>query len=69
MPAHERQFVIWAQYHPASRRWSGACVELGKNGTHKHYNMLYNGKCESEYFDTEGGAKKEAQEYIYKAET
>lgn len=49
--------VISASFHPNKNKWSGFKVEMGVKGTHEDYNVLYNGVCVNEYFDSESDAK------------
>jgi len=56
--------VIAAHFSPARNAWSGFAVEMGKNGTHKEYHVIYNGVCTGEYFATEGRAKEEADKAV-----
>ena len=56
--------VVTAHFRPKGNKWSGFAVEMNKPGTHKEYNILYNGECVNEYFNTEERAKKEATKYI-----
>ena len=53
--------IISASFSPSINKWTGFCVEMGESGTHKDYNVIYNGDCISERFDTEEEAKAAAR--------
>lgn len=52
--------IIAAHFKPQINKWYGFKVRMGEKGTHDNYNVLYNGECNSEYFDTEEQAKEAA---------
>jgi hypothetical protein len=53
--------VISAKFHPHKDKWTGLKIEMGKKGTHENYNVIYNGECNGEYFDT----AREAKDFAY----
>lgn len=53
--------IITNQFHPSINKWSGLCVIMGLKGTHEDYHIVYNGECNSEYFDTEKEANDRAE--------
>ena len=53
-------FVVSAKFLPFDNKWTGLGVEMGVEGTHKEYNVVYNGDCINEHFDTEQEAKQAA---------
>lgn len=56
------EFIISASFCPFRNKWVGQSVEMGVRGTHLNYNMVYNGECSNEFFDTEQEAKQAARE-------
>ena len=52
--------IVSARFHPHLDKWTGFKVEMGQKGTHDKYNVVYNGECNSEFFDTEQEAKSVA---------
>lgn len=58
------RFIVSARFDPYTNKWIGLGVEMGKKGTHETYNVVYNGSCEIEYFDTENEAKQAARNSI-----
>lgn len=61
----EIKLVISAEFHPGRNKWSGLAVRMGRRGTHDNYDVLYNGTCEMEYFDSEAEAKDKAKMKAY----
>ena len=53
-------FVVSAKFLPFDNKWTGLGVEMGVEGTRKEYNVVYNGDCINEHFDTEQEAKQAA---------
>ncbi len=55
------KFVVSAEFWPQSNSWTGCGIEMGKQGTHDNYNVVYNGVCQGKHFKTERGAKNAAR--------
>jgi len=51
------KIVVAAHFNPAQNNWHGFAVEMGKPGTHGRYDVIYNGGCAHEYWETEEAAK------------
>lgn len=58
----EGKTIVWASYSPQGRTWTGKkCIQGVAGGTHDTYDMIYNGECNNECFDTEQEAKAAAE--------
>ena len=53
----EWKLEIAGHFHPELNQWSGFAVIMGVKGSHENYDVIYNGECVNEYFDTERKAK------------
>ncbi len=49
--------IVAAHFNPTNGKWYGFKVVMGRKGTHENYDVIYNGSCNGEYFDTEEEAK------------
>ncbi len=56
---------VTAEYHERRDKWTGLCIERGKIGTHKNYNVVYNGVCSNEYVDSKSIALQKAKDSLF----
>ena len=62
----KQKYVIKAEYHPERNYWTGLSIHQGVKGTHKTYNVVYNGICDNIHFSTELEAIADAEKAMNK---
>jgi hypothetical protein len=62
MEKEKQRLIVSTRYHPSIDKWTGLKVNVGVKGTHQKYDVIYNGECHLQYFDTEQEAKNAAIE-------